>query len=98
MVKQAMEMKTRMEELKERLGNETVEASAGGGMVKVVMSGKFDVLEVTIDREIVNPDDTEMLETLVRAGMNDAVQKVQELVKSKMGELAGGIDIPGLTS
>lgn len=97
MLKQAMEMKGKVEELKEQLGNEIIEAASGGGMVKVMMNGKFEVISVKIDTEIVDPGDPETLETLVQAAVNEAVQKVQELVQSKMKELTGGIDIPGLT-
>jgi hypothetical protein len=84
--------------MKETLGDERIEASAGGGMVSVTMNGKFEVVAVKIDPEVINKDDAEMLETLVRAAANDAVRKVQELVKAKMTELApGGLEIPGLT-
>lgn len=98
MLKQAMEMKGRMEELKEELGNERVEGSSGGGMVQVVMSGKMELISIKIDPEIINPGEPEMLETLVQAAVNDGAQKAQEMVKEKMTELAGGLDIPGLTS
>ena len=97
-VKQAMEMRSNMEAMKEQLANETVEAAAGGGMVTVVMNGKMELLSLTIDPEIVNSGDTEMLETLVAAAVNEGVRKAQELLKNKMTELTGGIDIPGLTS
>jgi len=98
MMKQAMQMKAKMEELKERLADETVEASAGGGMVSLVMNGKFEVMSVKIDPEVVDKDDVETLETLVQAAINDGVQRAQEMIKAKMSELTGGIDIPGLTS
>jgi hypothetical protein len=97
-MKQAMEMKGRMEEMKERLGDETVEATAGGGMVNVVMNGRFEVVSLAIEPEVIDPNEPEMLETLVRAAVNEGVRQVQELVKSKMSELTGGMDIPGLTS
>lgn len=97
MLQQAKNMKQKIDELKEQLGDERIEASAGGGMVNVTMNGKFEVVDVKIDPEVINQDDPEMLETLVRAAMNDAVRKVQELVKDKMTELTGGFEIPGLT-
>ena len=97
LVKQAMEVKGKMEELKEQLGDEQVEASAGGGMVTVVMTGKFEVVSLRIDPEIIDKDDPEMMETLVRAAVNEAIRNVQEVVKGKMKELTGGIDVPGLT-
>jgi DNA-binding YbaB/EbfC family protein len=98
MMKQAMQMKAKMEELKESLGDETVEASAGGGMVTIVMSGKFEVMSVQIDPEVIDKDDPETLETLVQAAINDGVQRTQEMIKARMTEMTGGIDIPGLTS
>lgn len=97
MVKQAMDVKNKMEELKDSLANEQVEATAGGGMVTIVMNGKFEVLSVKIDPEVIDKEDPEMLETLVRAAMNEGNRKVQELVKSKMSDIAGDVDIPGLT-
>ena len=97
MLKQAMEMKGKIEELKERLGDEHVEAAAGGGMVKVVMNGRFELQSLKIDPEVVDTDDIEMLETLVTAAINEGIRQVQDLVKAKMTELTGGIDIPGIT-
>ena len=68
-LKQAMQVKNHIEELKEQLGEERIEASAGGGMVTVVMSGKLDIISIKLDPEIVDPNDTEMLETLIRAAV-----------------------------
>lgn len=97
MVKQAMDVKNKMEELKAVLAEERVEASAGGGMVTVVLTGKFEMVSISIDPDVIDANDSEMLETLIRAAVNEGNRKVQELVKSKMSEIAGGIDIPGLT-
>ena len=96
MLKQAMEMKGKIEEVKESLGDEQVEASAGGGMVKVVANGRMEILSLKIDPEVVNPEDIEMLETLVMACVNDATGKAREMVQEKMQELTGGFNIPGL--
>lgn len=96
LLKQAMGVKAKLEELKESLQDETVEASSGGGMVNVAMTGKFEIVSLKIDPEVIDNDDPEMLETLVRAAVNEGVRKVQELVKSKMREVTGGVDIPGL--
>lgn len=98
MLKQAMEVRGKIESMKEQLGNETVEASSGGGMVKVMINGKFEVLSLKIEPEIIDKNDPEVLETLIRAAMNEAVNKVQEMIKAKMSELTAGLDIPGLTS
>ena len=98
MMKHALDLKSNMEKLKETLADERVEAAAGGGMVTVIMTGKQEVLSVKIDPEIIDRDEPEMLETLVAAAVNEANRKAQDLVKSKMTELTGGIDIPGITS
>jgi len=97
MMKQAMDLKNNIEELKESLADETVEASSGGGMVNLVMNGKMEVLSLTIDPLVAEGGDKEMMETLIIAAVNDGVHKAQELVKSKMTDMTGGIDIPGLT-
>lgn len=98
LLKQAMSVKGKIEELKESLGNESIDASAGGGMVNVVMNGRFEVLSLTIDPEVIDKDDPEMLQTLIRAAINEATRKTQDLVKERMTEITGGIDIPGLTA
>ena len=97
MLKQAMEMKNRIEELKEKLAEEEIEGSAGGGMVHVVVNGRMDLLSIKIDPEVVDKDDVEMLETLVRAAVNEGMEKTREMVKSRMAEISGGLDIPGIT-
>ena len=96
-LKQAMQVKERMEELKERLADERIEASAGGGMVKLVLNGRLEILELKIDPEVVNSAEVEVLETLVRAAVNEGIRNTRALVEGKMRELTGGIDIPGLT-
>lgn len=98
MMKQAMQMKSKMEELKAQLADATVESAVGGGMVKLVMNGKFEVLSVSIDPEVIDKNDVETLESLVQAAVNEGVQRAQEMIKARMTELTGGIDIPGLTS
>lgn len=96
-LRQALDVKNKIDALKDVLANERVEASSGGGMVKVVMTGKFEIESLKIDPEIINKDEPEMLETLVSAAINEAVRRTQDLVKTKMAELTGGMDIPGLT-
>ncbi len=85
-----------MEEIQTKLEQMQVEGSAGGGMVKVVANGKQDIIEVKIDREVVNPDDIEMLQDLIVAAVNQARQKAQELQAEQMAELTGGLNIPGM--
>lgn len=97
MLKQAMEMKQRIEEVKESLANERLEASAGGGMVRVELTGKMEILSVKIEAEVIDPDNPEMLETLVRAAVNDGIVQARDLAEAKMREVASGLDLPGLT-
>lgn len=98
MMKSALELKGKMEELKASLAEERVEATAGGGMVTVVVTGKMEIESIKIDPEIIDKEDPEMLETLVRAAVNEGMRLSQDLVKTKMTELTGGMDIPGITS
>jgi hypothetical protein len=98
LMKQALDLKANMERLKESLANERVEASSGGGMVTVVMNGKMEVLSLKIERDIIDPAEPEMLETLVAAAVNEATRLAQDRVREKMSEFTGGLDIPGLTS
>lgn len=95
---QAMGLRDNIEQLKQELGRERIEANAGGGMVTVIMTGKQEVLSVHIEPELLNADDPEMLETLLKAAFNEANAKVHEFVKSRMTTLTGGLDIPGITS
>ncbi len=95
-LKQAMEMKGRIEELKENLGAMHVETSVGGDMVTIVMNGNMEVVSLKIDPSIIDTEDPETLEGMVAAAVNASVSKVQEMVKDKMTELTGGVDIPGI--
>jgi len=97
MLRQALEVKQRIEEMKENLAQERIDAAAGGGMVQVQLNGKMEVLSIKIDPEVINPEEPEMLETLVQAAVNEGVAKAQAMLKERMGELTGGLDIPGLT-
>ncbi len=96
LVKQAQQLQARMAKLQEELGERTVEASAGGGMVVAVVNGRQELISLTIEPEVVDPDDIEMLQDLVRAAVNEALNRSQEMVKEEMGKLTGGINIPGL--
>ncbi len=95
-MKQAKKMQERMMQLQEELALRTVEATAGGGMVSVTVNGKFEVLSLKIDREVVNPDDVEMLQDLIVAAVNEGVRKAQEMAASEMAKVTGGMQIPGL--
>ena len=96
MMKQAQKLQNQMTRLQDELADKTVAASAGGGMVKVVANGKQQVLSIDIDKEVVDPDDVEMLQDLVLAAVNDALNRSQEMVSTEMGKLTGGMNIPGL--
>jgi DNA-binding YbaB/EbfC family protein len=97
MMKQAQQLQSKMMKLQEELADKTVESSSGGGMVKVTANGRQQILSIQIEKEVVDPDDVEMLQDLVLAAINDALAKAQEMVSSEMGKLTGGLNIPGLT-
>ena len=90
MLRQAQEMMAAQQQAQEALKSERVEASAGGGMVKVVMSGDLHLQTITIDPDAVDPEDVEMLQDMVVAAVNEAVRSAQELQESKLGGLGGG--------
>ena len=90
MLRQAQEMMAAQQQAQEALKSERVEASAGGGMVKVVMSGDLHLQSITIDPDAVDPEDVEMLQDMVVAAVNEAVRSAQELQESKLGGLGGG--------
>jgi len=96
LMKQAKKMQAKMAELQAELEQKTVESSAGGGMVKVIANGKQEILSITIDPEVVNAEDIEMLQDLILAAVNDALRKAQEMVAEEMSKLTGGLKIPGL--
>ena len=97
MMKQAQKLQSKMVKLQDEMADKTAEATAGGGMVKVVANGKQQVLSIQIEQEVVDPEDVEMLQDLVLAAVNDALVKSQEMVSEEMGKLTGGLNIPGLT-
>jgi DNA-binding YbaB/EbfC family protein len=95
-LKQAQQVQQKIARMQEELSDKIIETSAGGGMVKVVMNGSHEVVSVTIDPEVVNPEDVEMLEELVVAALNEARRKIDDMIKDQMGSLTGGISLPGL--
>ena len=94
MMKQAQELQGKMAQGQEDLGRAEIEGSAGGGMVKAVMSGKHELRRLTIDPSLVNAEDVGMLEDLIVAAVNDARVKVEAHVKEEMGKLTGGLGLP----
>lgn len=95
MLRQVQQMQADMEKAQEELKHETVEASAGGGMVTVKVSGELELLELTIDPDAVDPEDVELLQDMVQAAVNEALRSAQELAASKMGAVTGGLGGPG---
>ena len=96
MLAQVQKMQQDMVAAQEQLKNETVEASAGGGMVKVVVSGDLEVKSITIAPEAIDPEDPELLQDMVLAAVNEGLRSAQELAANKMGGLTGGLDLGGL--
>jgi DNA-binding YbaB/EbfC family protein len=97
LMKQAQQMQKQMLEAQEQLKDEVVEASAGGGMVKVKMGGDLTLREVAIDPEAIDPEEAELLAEMVQAAVNEALRAAQELADSRMGGIAGGLGgLPGL--
>ncbi|MFO7750735.1 MAG: YbaB/EbfC family nucleoid-associated protein [Desulfobacteraceae bacterium] len=96
MMKQAQKMQKKMMKMQEELATQTVEASAGGGMVKVVANGGQKIESITLEKEIVDPEDVEMLQDLVMAAVNDALNKSQEMVSGEMSKITGGMNLPGM--
>ena len=95
-MKQAKKMQERMGQLQQELEMKTVEAQAGGGMVKVVVNGKFEVISMKIEKDVVNPEDIEMLQDLVAAAVNEGIRKAQEMAAQEMAKITGGLNIPGM--
>ncbi len=96
MMKQVQKMQSEMLEAQEQLKDEVVEASAGGGMVKLKMTGDLELRELKIDPEAIDPEDAEVLEDMVTAAVNEALRAAQELAQSKLGGATGGLGLPGL--
>jgi hypothetical protein len=95
-MRQAQKLQAEMIKMQEEAKKKTVEATAGGGMVTVVASGGGEIVSIKIDKEVVNPDDVEMLEDLIMAATNEALRRAQEMVNEEMSKLTGGLQIPGL--
>ena len=96
MMKQMQKMQKKMAEAQENLGDEKMEGTAGGGMVKVIVSGHKEVLEVIIDPEAVDPEDVEILQDLIVIATNDALTKAEEISNSTMGQFTKGMNLPGM--
>ncbi|MGV8056884.1 MAG: YbaB/EbfC family nucleoid-associated protein [Smithellaceae bacterium] len=95
-MKQAKKMQERMGKLQQELETKTTEAQAGGGMVKVVVNGKFEIVSLKIEKDVVNPEDVEMLQDLIAAAVNEGIRKAQEMASQEMAKITGGLNIPGM--
>jgi DNA-binding YbaB/EbfC family protein len=96
LMKQAQQMQSKMANLQTELAERVIESSSGGGMVKVKVNGKQEILSITINRECVDPEDVATLEELVKTAVNQAMKESQEMVSSAMSKITGGMNIPGL--
>ncbi len=95
-LKQAQQIHARITKLQEEMASKTIETSAGGGMVQVVMNGKQEILSLRIDPEVVNKEDIEMLQDLIVAAVNEGIRKSQEMMTEEMKKITGGLSIPGI--
>ena len=96
LMKQAQKLQNKMQEMQEELGKRTVSAQAGGGMVEAVVSGRQELLSLRIDPEVANPEDVDMLQDLILAAVNEALERSRQMVSQEMGKLTGGFQIPGM--
>ena len=96
MMKQARKMQEQLAAAQENLKTQTVDASAGGGMVKVTVNGDMEITSLTIDPDACDPQDVEMLQDMITAAVNEAIRGVNELANKQMGAITGGLNIPGM--
>ena len=96
MMKKVQKLQADMAKLQEELKARTLEATAGGGVVKVVVTGEKQIVSIKVDPSAVDPEDTEMLEDLIVAAVNEALKKVDDMMAQEMGKLTGGMKIPGM--
>jgi DNA-binding YbaB/EbfC family protein len=96
LMKQAQQLQAKMAKMQEELSEKTVEASAGGGMVAAVANGRQEIVSIRIDPEVIDPEDAEMLQDLIMAAVNDALNRAKDMMNEEMGNLTKGMNIPGL--
>jgi len=95
-MKQVQQMVEDQQKMEEELAEQRIETSAGGGMVKAVVNGKNELLEIKIDPQVVDPDDVEMLQDLIVSAIREAIEKVRAIRDERVRELTGGLNIPGM--
>lgn len=96
LMKQAQKMQEKIAQAQDELKTKTVEASVGGGMITVVVNGGQELLKITINKEVIDPEDPETLQDLVLSAVNTGLKKSQEMVQEEMGKITGGINLPGM--
>lgn len=96
LMKQAQQFQAKMAKLQEELGEKTVEASAGGGMVSVVANGRQEIISISIETEVIDPEDAEMLQDLILAAVNDALSRAKNMMNEEMGKLTQGLNLPNV--
>ncbi len=96
MLRQAQKLQSDMLRMQEELGSRIVESSSGGGMVTTKVNGKQEIISITIDKTVVSPEDLEMLQDLIVASVNEALNKSKDMVTNEMSKLTGGLNLPGL--
>ncbi|HAE40648.1 MAG TPA: YbaB/EbfC family nucleoid-associated protein [Candidatus Riflebacteria bacterium] len=96
LMKQAQKMQEKMQKAQEEMKDKTIEATVGGGIVKVVFNGAQEMVSITINKDAVDPDDVETLQDLVLSAVNAGISKSKEMVQEEMGSITGGMNIPGM--
>jgi DNA-binding YbaB/EbfC family protein len=96
LMKQAQKLQAKMAEMQAEVGNRTVTAQAGGGMVEAVVNGRLELVSLRIEPEVANPEDVDMLQDLILAAVNEALNRAREMMAQEMAKLTGGMQIPGL--
>jgi len=96
MMRQAQRLQAKMAKMQEEIATKRVEASVGGGMVRAVANGRPEIVSITIEKEVIDPNDVEMLQDLVVAAVNEALQRAREMTEAEMSKVTGGLKIPGL--
>lgn len=96
MMKQVQQMQKKMEEAQKEVEETIIKTSSGGGVVEVEINGKKEVISINIDPEVVDPEDVDMLQDLILAAVNDAINQIDKVSEEKMGKLTGGLNIPGM--
>jgi len=96
LMKMAKQAQQQIMKIQEEMADREVEATSGGGMVKAVVNGKQELVSITMEREVVDPEDVEMLQDLIVAAVNEALRKAQEMVQAEMAKVTGGMSLPGM--